>query len=115
MSFHSDLSAKLDAQPPSDTMSNDGTGSKSTTVSTENEQLLTASGIVQYPFTTSSTTITSSSLVATGTVITKSNGLTPQVRAIMDDNNPTKESSSQEQTEANYGLSGIPRQVWGTG
>lgn len=38
-----------------------------------------------------------------------------QVRAIMDDNNPTKESNSQEQTEANYGLSGIPRQVGGTG
>lgn len=115
MSFLSDLSAKLDAQPPSDTISNDGTGSRSPTVSAEDEQLLTASGIVQWPFTTSSTTITSSLLVANETVITKSNGLTPQMRAIMDDNNPTKEGSSQEQTEANYGLSGIPRQVGGTG
>ncbi|WVO19673.1 uncharacterized protein IAS62_000963 [Cryptococcus decagattii] len=105
-----DLSAKLDAQPPSDTTSNDGTGSRSTTVSAQDEQLLTASGIVQWPFTTSSTTIKSSLLVATETVITRSNGLTPQMRAIMDDNNQTKESSSQEQTEADYGLSGIPRQ-----
>lgn len=115
MSLRSDISAKLDAQPPSDTISNDGTGSKSTTVSAGDEQLLTASGIVQWRFTTSSTTITSSLLVATGTIITKSNGLTSQVRAIMDDNNLTKESNSQEQTEANYGLSGIPRQVGGTG
>lgn len=117
MCFYSDLSAKLNAQPTNDTISDDSTESKSTTILVENEQLLTASGVVRWPFTTSSTTSTSYLVVvATGTVITKSNGLTPQVgTAVKDDNNLMKRTneSSQQRTEANYGLSGIPRQAGG--
>ncbi|OWZ55515.1 hypothetical protein J010_01599 [Cryptococcus neoformans] len=112
-----DLSAKLNVQPTNDTISDDSIESKSTTILVENEQLLTVSGVVRWPFTTSSTTSTSYLVVvATGTVITKSNGLTPQVgTALKDDNNLMKRTneSSQQRTEANYGLSGIPRQAGG--